>query len=190
MAEEVGGEILQNHTDHSANTVTDDDFEQFWQSKIENGAAHNHFNHGSTDHDTIAASKNIPSRLNKSPLEKHLQRVEHKVRHRSFFSFSERVLPKTDEHSRVSLMNIKAGTKMPSHKHDGGCEMTLVLSGGYQDEFGTYNAGDFVIMDNKTLHSPGVFEDEACECLVVNMSQLKMAGRFGFLLDPFFKLIY
>lgn len=39
------------------------------------------------------------------------------------------------------------------HQHVGG-EIYLVLSGSVQDEFGTYHAGDYVYLDQGSIHQP------------------------------------
>lgn len=66
--------------------------------------------------------------------------------------------------ARVNLLYISAGVKIPQHTHKG-FESTLVLHGSFRDEEGTYYAGDYLLKDASTKHSPFTREGEDCLCL-------------------------
>lgn len=68
--------------------------------------------------------------------------------------------------SRVSLMYIAENVSIPQHTHKG-LESTLVLHGGFSDEDGHYEAGDFLLKDASVKHSPMTKQGEDCLCLTV-----------------------
>jgi putative transcriptional regulator len=68
--------------------------------------------------------------------------------------------------ARVNLMYITQGVKIPQHTHKG-LESTLVLHGGFSDEEGHYEVGDFLLKDASVKHSPFTKEGEECLCLTV-----------------------
>ncbi|MGD2132908.1 MAG: ChrR family anti-sigma-E factor [Maricaulaceae bacterium] len=64
------------------------------------------------------------------------------------------------------LVSLKAGRAIPRHTHKG-MELTLVLSGGYEDETGRFDVGDVAIADPEIEHQPRVDDDADCICLTV-----------------------
>jgi putative transcriptional regulator len=60
---------------------------------------------------------------------------------------------------------------MPHHGH-AGTELTMVLSGGYQDVTGAYARGDVATADGALVHQPIADADEACICLTVTTGML------------------
>ncbi|MCB1509114.1 MAG: ChrR family anti-sigma-E factor [Hyphomicrobiaceae bacterium] len=93
-------------------------------------------------------------------------------------------LPEEDGCS-VSLMQIRAGTKVPQHTHEGQ-EITLVLKGAFADETGRYGAGDIAIGDEALDHRPIVPQDEDCLCFIVIDGRLRLTGPVGGLVSRFF----
>jgi putative transcriptional regulator len=85
--------------------------------------------------------------------------------------------------ARVRLLKIAPGKPMPHHRH-GGLEYTLVLSGGFSDESGDYDVGDFTIADDQVVHQP-VASAEGCICLTMSCAPLQLTSRFGRLINPF-----
>ena len=69
------------------------------------------------------------------------------------------------------LLKIPAGSPVPEHSHCGN-ELTLVLSGAYNDSTGTYNRGDFQEADDSLEHQPQAEDNEDCICLVVTDAPL------------------
>jgi putative transcriptional regulator len=73
------------------------------------------------------------------------------------------------EHSTASLKLIKVapGTAIPHHRHSGS-EMTLVLKGAFTDEFGRYEVGDVVELDESVQHTPVASPEGDCICLIAS----------------------
>lgn len=87
---------------------------------------------------------------------------------------------------KARLLRIKAGTQMPKHTH-AGSEMTIVLSGSFSDERGSFGRGDVAIHDGDVDHQPLAGDEEDCLCFVVTDAPLKLTGRFTRFLNPFVK---
>lgn len=87
----------------------------------------------------------------------------------------------TDDCYSVRLIKMAPNAKMPLHNHPG-MEITLVLQGGYRDEFGEYQAGDLVIIEENISHNP-VADENGCICLVVTDAPIHFTGSFGALLN-------
>ncbi|BDU38237.1 ChrR family anti-sigma-E factor [Vibrio nigripulchritudo] len=71
-----------------------------------------------------------------------------------------------EEGARMNLLYIKEGVQVPQHTHKG-IETTLVLHGGFTDEHGHYDEGDFMTRDASVKHSPQTPEGQDCLCLTV-----------------------
>ncbi|GLT17202.1 transcriptional regulator [Vibrio zhanjiangensis] len=67
---------------------------------------------------------------------------------------------------RVNLLYISEGVSIPQHTHKG-MESTLILHGGFSDETGHYEAGDYLVKDGSDKHSPYTKDGEDCLCLTV-----------------------
>ena len=85
--------------------------------------------------------------------------------------------------SKVEIMRIKAGGKVPTHTHIGE-EYTLLLEGSFSDEEGLYNQGDFLVRDGRHKHRPVATKDRDCLCLAVTDAPIKFTGVFTRLLNP------
>jgi len=64
-------------------------------------------------------------------------------------------------------------------------EMTLVLAGGFSDDFGHYRRGDLATADASVAHRPIADLDEECICLVVTDAPLYLTGRVGRVMNLF-----
>ena len=78
----------------------------------------------------------------------------------------------------VELYRISAGSKIPRHSH-GGNEFTMVLSGGFTDERGSYGPGDVCINGPDDTHQPVADDDEVCYALAVRDGGLRFTGVMG-----------
>lgn len=78
----------------------------------------------------------------------------------------------------VELYRINAGSKIPRHSH-GGNEFTMVLSGGFSDESGSYGPGDVCVNGPNDTHQPVADEDEVCYALAVRDGGLRFTGVLG-----------
>lgn len=85
---------------------------------------------------------------------------------------------------KLFLVRVTKGSNLPEHGH-GGAEMTLVLSGSYADEFGTFSAGDVADLDADVEHQPTATSDEDCICLVAMEAPTRFKGIVGRLMQPF-----
>jgi putative transcriptional regulator len=84
---------------------------------------------------------------------------------------------------RAQLLRIAAGRKMPVHSHSGS-ELTLILSGGYSDALGQFNAGDVADLEGSAEHQPVADSDRDCICLVGMDSPVVFKGLVARLIQP------
>lgn len=81
------------------------------------------------------------------------------------------------------LIRMRGGVAVPRHTH-GGLELTVVLEGGFSDEFGAFLPGDLAVGDGSLEHRP-VADPEGCLCLATTIGGLKLTGPLGRLLNRF-----
>jgi len=86
-----------------------------------------------------------------------------------------------------ALYHIKAGGKIPEHKHRGS-EMTLILQGGFSDAAGSYHEGDFLFREADDTHAPTALQSEDCICLAVLDAPLRFTGWKYRWMNPFLQL--
>ncbi len=79
----------------------------------------------------------------------------------------------------TELLRIEPGCGAPRHTHDG-AEYTLVVSGGFTDEYGSYGPGDVAMVGPEHTHKPVADEGEVCFALAVRDGGLKFEGLLGF----------
>jgi len=85
--------------------------------------------------------------------------------------------------SRLTLLKIAPGTKVPDHGH-GGMELTLVLRGSYCDAFGRFGPGDLADLDEHVEHEPVVDSPEPCICVVATEAPTRFKNFIGRMLQP------
>lgn len=85
------------------------------------------------------------------------------------------------------LMCVKGGMQMPVHDHQG-LEMTLVLTGCFSDDGGTYRPGDCVSCDEGNHHSPLIAAEGDCLCLIAATAPIAPKTLLGKLLQPFARI--
>ncbi|MBF8999341.1 MULTISPECIES: ChrR family anti-sigma-E factor [Vibrio] len=95
----------------------------------------------------------------------------------------------SDEDVRLNLMYMKPGVSVPQHTHRG-IESTLVLHGGFSDEDGHYEAGDFMQRDASIKHSPQTSTDQDCLCLTVLTDTMLFTQGVARLFNRFGKGLY
>ena len=83
----------------------------------------------------------------------------------------------------LRLLRISPGRKVPEHGH-GGQEMTMILSGAYDDEIGHFAAGDVADLDPSVEHQPVASAGEDCICLAATEAPTRFKGVFSRLLQP------
>lgn len=87
----------------------------------------------------------------------------------------------------VRLLRIKAGRAVPRHTHEG-LEITLCLSGSYQDGGKRYAKGDFQVADSSVDHRPVADPGEDCIVLAVVERRIRLTGMLGKVVNPFVRL--
>ena len=126
-----------------------------------------------------------------SRLPKPLQRfLPNKIEQLPWYGFSKNIqqfdLSFSDSHYTAKFYKIKAGKELPEHTHKGN-EYTLVMDGAFSDDAGSYHAGDFILADSSTNHSPRAHDDCDCICFAVMDAPLKLTGFWGRMLNPFIR---
>lgn len=92
-----------------------------------------------------------------------------------------------DDQAQCDLMYMKAGSRAPLHTHRGS-EVTLVLDGRFHDELGSYGPGDFLLRNDRDLHTPA--SDDGCLCFAVLDRPLTFTSGFARLLNPVQSLLF
>ena len=75
---------------------------------------------------------------------------------------------------------------MPVHTH-ASSELTLVLAGGFTDQFGHFLRGDLAEADASVEHRPVADPGEDCLCLAVTDGPMRLTGPLGRLINPFLR---
>ncbi len=88
---------------------------------------------------------------------------------------------------QARLLKIPAGCAVPEHGH-GGRELTLVLSGSFSDQTGTFGPGDLEDADEALTHQPLAGRESNCICLAVTDAPLQFNSWLPRLLQPLFKI--
>ncbi len=99
---------------------------------------------------------------------------------------SEQAINFGESFGSAKLYKIAPGCSVPSHSHEGN-EVTLVLSGGFTDEYGAYGPGDISIQETGVVHKPVADEDGECIVLAVNEGPIVLTGPVGRLLNMLIK---
>ena len=99
---------------------------------------------------------------------------------------SEQTVDFGDEFGSAKLYRIAPGCGVPSHSHDGN-EVSLVLAGGFTDEYGSYGPGDISIQETGAVHKPVADADGECIVLAVNEGPIVLTGPVGRLLNMLIK---
>lgn len=88
-----------------------------------------------------------------------------------------------DESAMVRLLRIPAGKPVPEHGH-GGRELTLVLSGAFNDGAEVFARGDLEEADETLQHQPIATPQADCICLAVTDAPLKFRSWLVRLVQP------
>nr|WP_070960686.1 ChrR family anti-sigma-E factor [Hyphomonas sp. Mor2] len=80
--------------------------------------------------------------------------------------------------AEVELYRIEPGCTVPRHSHKGS-EFTLVVSGGFSDESGSFGPGDISVKGPEDTHQPTGDMDGVCYALAVRDGGLKFTGIMG-----------
>ncbi len=73
----------------------------------------------------------------------------------------------------LRLVRVAPGVHTPQHHHKGR-EITLILDGRYDDEYGTYKSGDIAIIDDPdVIHGPNACQSKGCIALTITDAPLQ-----------------
>lgn len=92
-----------------------------------------------------------------------------------------------DHEAKARILRIKAGRPVPSHGHRGR-ELTLVLSGSFEDELSKFSAGDLQDVAEETVHKPVAASGDDCICLAVKDAPLQFKELIPRILQPFLNI--
>jgi putative transcriptional regulator len=87
----------------------------------------------------------------------------------------------------VRLLSIPAGQAVPDHGHRG-IELTLVLSGSFSDEVGTFGPGDLEVADEVLVHVPRAGPETPCICAAATDAPLRFQSFLPRLLQPLLRI--
>lgn len=91
-----------------------------------------------------------------------------------------------DQSDRVVLQKLAAGGRAPRHSHRGE-ETTVVVQGGFTDNRGVFEQGDFVILDQRDDHQPVALHGEDCITFSILSAPVRLTGSFLRLFNPFIR---
>lgn len=89
--------------------------------------------------------------------------------------------------SSIRFLKIAAGASVLEHGHNGE-ELTMVLSGGFDDGDQSFTRGDVEFADQDTVHQPVAMKGEDCICLAVTSDTLRFFDIFGRVAQPFVRI--
>ena len=163
--EEIGGSLL---TDSTPEELSDDIFSNVLDRLVEVGAS---VGNEIRKNFGWASSYGIPS-----VVADYLAADTEKLPWKSLgLGVSQVVLETKDKSATARLLKIPAGKKVPHHSHNGR-ELTVIFSGGFTDETGSYGPGDIQEIHGNIEHQPWVRDGEDCICLAVTEAPLKFSN--------------
>lgn len=80
----------------------------------------------------------------------------------------------------LAVAHMPGGQVFPRHRHEG-FEHAVVLAGGYEDEWGEFVAGDFVVYEPGSEHGPHTLDGDACWILFRLQGRVRFRGWRGVL---------
>ncbi len=98
---------------------------------------------------------------------------------------------RTEPRSRALTYLVYAdkSTTLPRHTH-AARELTMILSGSYRDDLGTFAAGDFSEAHSDQWHAPGVTRDGACLCLINSDGPMELESFTARVIQSFAGRLY
>lgn len=91
-----------------------------------------------------------------------------------------------DQSEQIVLQKLTAGGRAPRHTHRG-IETTVVLTGGFTDNRGVFEVGDFVVLDQEVEHQPVALHGEDCITFSILSAPVRLTGPFLRMLNPFIR---
>ena len=100
--------------------------------------------------------------------------------HWRFGTFGLRRLPLDMGATHCELMRIVPGAAVAPHDH-GGDELTLILTGAYNDGHADYGPGDLSLAQGGFVHAPAAKPGDVCYVLAVTYGEARFKGVIGLL---------
>ena len=120
------------------------------------------------------------------PLELSIKNCQKKARWRTVAP-GIRYYPMQIEDCLHEAMLIRMAPRAKSIRHEHpGTELTLVLEGGYSDEYGHYKQGDMVVIEEKMSHRP-IADNTGCLALAVTSKPVRFTGTISSFLNIFIR---
>lgn len=104
-----------------------------------------------------------------------------------FGAFTRARVINNEDKVHANLLHIKKASELPFHQHQG-YEITLLLAGSFNDEHDSYHKGDFVLLSDKSKHTPKT--EQGCLCYTVQNAPVHFDGGMSKILNPLGKFIY
>ena len=174
LLEEVGAVLLE---DGEVENISDDSYEAV-MAKIAAPLGEEPSRRIEFGEDTL--------RLIPAPLRGYLDGDLSKLQWKRSGRGIEEVSLKHQGDTRISLLRIRPGQKIPSHTHSGE-EYTLILDGGYTDGDAHFGQGDVSHLDGTVDHAPVADPGRPCLCLSVRTGPPRLTGIVGRILNPFIR---
>lgn len=89
-----------------------------------------------------------------------------------------RLALETRGQAETELYRLDPGAAIPRHSHEGN-EFTLVVTGSFADETGTYRPGEIAVKGADQVHRPAASLEGTCYALAVRDGGLRFTGLMG-----------
>ena len=93
----------------------------------------------------------------------------------------------TNDSSQARMLLVPRGRPISEHGHRGR-ELTLVLTGSFNDHTGRFSRGDVEDVDEEIVHQPLAGKGDDCVCLVITDAPLKFNGLLPRLFQSFIRI--
>jgi putative transcriptional regulator len=88
--------------------------------------------------------------------------------------------------SETYLIRLGTNRRIPLHGHEG-MEAICVMKGSFSDVTGRYGVGDFLELDETSLHEPVAGPEGECICIISSEAPPKMRGFVGWLMRVWYR---
>ena len=191
--ENLGGSVLQNLQPAETESLTLADMKARLE-QTETGASIHDETHPSGNFDPTGIQDyghNMPPALVKC-LEGNLRDLPWKKRPGGIRYLE--IAADKQSSRKAALYSFPPGMRIPAHSHASE-EITLVLKGAFEDNYGRHEESDLVViqadedLSEPMTHSPHADAREGCLCLIVTARPPLLKGIPGWLLNPFLQLL-
>jgi len=111
-----------------------------------------------------------------APLRKFLPAQMSLIEWEGSHELRKKPLDMVDTDFQIALFEMPIGGDITEHTHSGE-EYVVVLQGGYEDQNGSYGAGDFIFSDSTVTHHPKSLPGQSCIFLSVLSGPVKFTTK-------------